>query len=76
MRRELMRPGEDGSVLFTTNAIVIDGSWPSWLKRLVTRWPERSGDYQRLGQLREGLSRLVELSRRREASPDRELAAE
>jgi hypothetical protein len=76
MRRELMRPGEDGSVLFTVNSVCLDGVWSSWLKRLLTRWPERAGDFKQLGQLREGLARLVEVSRRREGAPARELAAE
>jgi hypothetical protein len=77
MRRELQRPGEDAAVLFTTNAIVIDGSWSIWVKRLLTRVPERPGDYKRLGQLREGLSRLGEVnSRRRGDAPVRDEAAE
>jgi hypothetical protein len=69
MRRELWRPGEDGSVFQTTTSVVIDAVWDSWLKRLLTRLPERDGDFKRLGQLREGLLRLIEANRRHVGAP-------
>jgi hypothetical protein len=73
MRAALWAPGEDGAVLFTTNAIVVDAVWSSWVKRILTRLPERDGDYRQLGQLREGLFRLVEVNRRH-APPPRQAA--
>jgi hypothetical protein len=50
----------------------------AWLKRIVLGRSGYPGDFQRFGQVKEGLHRLAELrtSRRREVSPIRALAAE
>jgi hypothetical protein len=78
MRRELWRKGESERILVTVMVVCVDGRWTGWVKRILTRLPELPGDWRSLYDLREGLGRLVELqtSRRREAAPARELAAE
>jgi hypothetical protein len=78
MRRELQRRGEDERILVTVVHICVDGGWPAWCRRILTRLPELPGDWRSLGDLKEGLERLVELrsGRRREAPPARAEAAE
>jgi hypothetical protein len=78
MRAELMRDDPSRAILQVVDTVCIDGVWTAWLKRIVSKLPERPGDFSRLGALKEGLFRLSEFgtSRRRLISPVRAEAAE
>jgi hypothetical protein len=69
MNAELQRRGEDEAMKRTVINIVVDRMWSGFVKRLLCRIPEQPGDWRSLGALREGLGRLAEMSRRREAAP-------
>jgi hypothetical protein len=78
MRDELRRQGEDAALLSVVTIVCVDGVWLPWIKRILSRIPERNGDFVQLGQLREGLGRLAELGsgRHRPVSPARAEAVE
>ena len=64
------------SVLFVTDSIVIDNSWPAWLKRIVRGRPGARGDFLSLNDLKHGLWTLAELGRERREARSIGLAAE
>jgi hypothetical protein len=78
MNVELQRHGEDETMRRTVMNICVDLQWGGWVKRILCRIPELSGDWRSLGALREGLQRLADMRapRRREASDRRAEAAE
>lgn len=65
MNAELWPPGDPGIGFHVVRRVVLDSSWPSWLKRKILREPERPRDDARLAILREALGRLVSLRRPR-----------
>jgi hypothetical protein len=53
-------------VLFVVNSVCVDNYWSKQLKRLVNGQPGKRGDFVYLSDLKEGLSILAGLRRRRD----------
>jgi hypothetical protein len=68
MNAELWPPGDPGLGFNMVRAVVLDSAWPSWLKRVLFRLPQRPRDDARLGIFTQALGRLVAMKRPRSSA--------